>query len=77
MNISNIVGEIFCVGTAQKVSINNLLTVLNKKYSKKIKANYLSFRQGDIKESICDNSKIKQFLELEKFVKFEEGILKL
>ena len=77
MNTPNITGQIFCVGTSQKVSINNLLKVLNKKYSKNIKVNYLPFRQGDIKESICDNSKIKQFLELEKFVKFEEGILKL
>ena len=77
MSTPNITGQIFCVGTSQKVSINDLLKVLNKKYSKNTKVNYLPFRQGDIKESICDNSKIKQFLELEKFVKFEEGILKL
>ena len=77
MNIPNVSGEIFCVGTSKKVSINNLVSVLNHKYSKNIKANYLQARNGDIKESICDNKKIKQFLEFESFISFEEGILKL
>lgn len=77
MNISNVSGEVFCVGTSKKVSINNLVSVLNHKYSKNIKANYLEARNGDIKESICDNKKIKQFLEFESFISFEEGILKL
>lgn len=77
MNTPNISGEVFCVGTSKKVSINNLVSILNHKYSKNIKANYLESRNGDIKESICDNSKIIKFLEFKTFVKFEEGILKL
>lgn len=77
MNTPNISGEVFCVGTSKKVSINNLVSVLNNKYSKNIKANYLEARNGDIKESICDNKKIRQFLEFESFISFEEGILKL
>ncbi|MCG3701756.1 NAD-dependent epimerase/dehydratase family protein [Aliarcobacter butzleri] len=77
MNIPNISGKLFCVGTSKKVSINDLVSILNYKYSKNIKANYLESRNGDIKESICDNKKIKQFLEFESFISFEEGILKL
>ena len=77
MNTPNISGEVFCVGTSRKVSINDLVSILNHKYSKNIKANYLQARNGDIKESICDNKKIKQFLEFESFISFEEGILKL
>jgi UDP-glucose 4-epimerase len=77
MNTPNVSGEVFCVGTSKKVSINNLVSVLNNKYSKNIKANYLEARNGDIKESICDNKKIRQFLEFESFISFEEGILKL
>ena len=77
MNTSNVSGEAFCVGTSKKVSINNLVSVLNHKYSKSIKANYLQPRNGDIKESICDNKKIKQFLDFESFISFEDGILKL
>lgn len=77
MNTSNISGKVFCVGTSKKVSINNLVSVLNHKYSKNINANYSQSRNGDIKESICDNKKIKQFLEFESFISFEEGILRL
>lgn len=77
MNSTNVSGEIFCVGTSQKVSINDLMNILNNKYSKNIKANYLPFRQGDIKESICDNSKIMKFLNLKKFRSFKDSILYL
>jgi UDP-glucose 4-epimerase len=65
MNTSDISGEIFCVGTANKTSINDLLNCMNIKYNKNIQANYLDGRDGDIEESICDNSKIKKILKLE------------
>lgn len=77
MNTPNIPGKVFCVGTSRKVSINDLVSILNYKYSKNIKPNYLESRNGDIKESTCDNKKIKQFLGVENFIRFEEGILKL
>ena len=77
MNISNVSGEVFCVGTSKKVSINNLVSVLNYKYSKNIKANYLQPRNGDIKESICDNKKIKKYLEINEFIEFKQGIIKI
>lgn len=74
MNRENISGEIFCVGTENKTSINDIINLLNIKYSKNLKANYLDFRKGDIKESICDNKKIKDMLKINKFEKFENGI---
>ena len=77
MNTPNVSGEIFCVGTSNKTSINDLLNYMNIKYNKNIQANYLDGRDGDIKESICDNSKIKKILKLEKFKKFEEEIINL
>jgi len=77
MNTPNISGEVFCVGTSDKVSINNLMDFMNKKYHKKYKAYYMDARVGDILESICDNSKIKNLLNINEFRKFEEGILLL
>ena len=77
MNTPNISGEVFCVGTSIKTSINNLLNIMNKKYAKNYKANYLATRDGDIKESICDNNKIKQILNINNFIKFEEGIVNI
>ena len=77
MNTLNVSGEVFCVGTSKKVSINNLVSVLNYKYSKNIKANYFQARNGDIKESICDNKKIKKYLGINEFIEFNQGIMKI
>ena len=77
MNTIGISGEVICVGTAEKTSINNLVNMLNIKYSKNIEPKYLKGRSGDIKESICENSKIKKYLGLNEFTNFDDGILKL
>ncbi|RLA79846.1 MAG: UDP-glucose 4-epimerase [Epsilonproteobacteria bacterium] len=77
MNTIDISGEVFCVGTAHKTSINDIVDVMNKKYDKNFMANYLDGRDGDIKESICDNSKIVDILGISKFRKFEEEIIEL
>lgn len=77
MNTPNISGEIFCIGTGNKTSINNVVEVLNIKYDKNIEAKYLSQRDGDIKESVCKNDKLKRVLDIDNFVKFEEGVLYL
>lgn len=74
MNTDNISGEIFCVGTTKKTSINDLFYLMNKKYNKNFKANYFDARDGDIKESICDNSKLKELLGLDDFINFNKGI---
>jgi UDP-glucose 4-epimerase len=74
MNELDVKYDIFCAGTAQKVSINNLFDIMNKKYNKNFKPNYLEQRDGDIKESICDNSKIKEVIEFNEFSKFEKKL---
>lgn len=53
-------GEVFVLGTSQKTSINNLIKFLNTKYNRSITPNYLPSRDGDIKESVCNNDKIKK-----------------
>ena len=50
---------------------------MNKKYNKNCNAKYLDGRDGDIKESICDNNKILDTLKLERFKQFEEEIINL
>jgi len=77
MNTKNIAGETFCVGTANKISINNLFEIMNKKYNKSFNAVYLDSREGDIVESICDNSKLKKVLKINEFKKFENQVAKL
>jgi len=75
MNTSKISGEVFCVGTSEKTSINDLFSILNVKYDKDSKPIYLDERDGDIKASICDNSKIREVLRIEDFKKFNEEFI--
>lgn len=77
MNIKNISGEVFCVGTAHKTSINSLFNFMKKKYNKEIEPNYLEQRAEDILESICDNSKLLNIFEIEDFYCLEDMIDKL
>ena len=77
MNKSNISGETFCVGTSIKTSINDLFRSMNKKYSKNFEPIYKEARNGDIKASICDNSKVVDMFDLKKFEKFDEMVLEI
>ena len=77
MNMSNISGEIFCVGRAKKTSINNLFDIMKIKHNKKFDPIYLESRDGDIKESLCDNKKVKDMLNITTFHNIEEAILNI
>lgn len=77
MKKSKLKCEIICVGTASKISINKLIEFMNKKHNKHLQAKYLKSRAGDIRESICDNTKLLEFLNLKDMTKFEEGIMKI
>jgi UDP-glucose 4-epimerase len=59
------------------IYVNDLVDMLNIKYAKDIKSIYLEIRTGDIKESISNNSKIKEKLKINNFIDFKEGILNL
>lgn len=77
MNTTNISGEVICVGTSIKTSINDIVDILNIKYKKNIKPNYKIQRDGDIKESICKNTKLNKILEKNVFTDFNKGIYSL
>ena len=47
---------------------------MNKKYNKDLKPNYLNTRDGDIRESVCNSTKIKSILNMKQFIKFENGV---
>ena len=70
MNTKNISGEIFCIGTGNKVTINDLIKIISKKYNTNIKPLYKESRSGDILASLCDNSKVRNLLGFESFSKF-------
>jgi len=77
MESNRTLGQIFTVGTGVITTINELFQIIKKKYSSNLEPNYLPSRNGDIRESKADNSRVKELLEFNSFTLFENGIKRL
>jgi nucleoside-diphosphate-sugar epimerase len=67
-------GEIFNVGTGHSISLNQTMESFCRISGKQLAANYEAPRDGDIRDSLADISRAKQFLGYEPTVLFEEGL---
>jgi UDP-glucose 4-epimerase len=74
MQIKDTKFEIFCIGTGNKISINDIIIQIKNKYNANIKPIFKNKRDGDIYASICDNNKVKTKLGLLKFKIFSDKI---
>ncbi|MEI0581490.1 NAD-dependent epimerase/dehydratase family protein [Brachyspira pilosicoli] len=72
-NISN---EIFNISTNNAISINELANIIIRISKSNIKINYLDKRDGDINDSILDNTKLLNLININ-FTPIEEGLKKL
>lgn len=72
-NISN---EIFNISTNNSISINELANIIIRISKSNIKINYLDKRDGDINDSILDNTKLLNLINMN-FTPIEEGLRKL
>jgi UDP-glucose 4-epimerase len=63
-----VVGELFNVGTGRNHSVNELAKLIGKPYE------YIPARQGEARETLADNSKLREMLGWEPTVKFEDWI---
>ena len=67
-------GKIFNGGTGARITLNEVLKLLQKITGKKIKAQYEPPRTGDIRDSQADISLARRVLGYEPRVHFEEGL---
>jgi nucleoside-diphosphate-sugar epimerase len=67
-------GQVFNAGTGKRISLNEVLKMLEKVTGKKIQAKYEPARSGDILHSQADISLAKKVLGYEPRVGFEEGL---
>lgn len=71
-------GEIFNIGSGNQYTITSIANKLAKVMGKDIKPEITGkYRVGDIRHCFADNTKIKELLDFEPEVKFEEGLLEL
>lgn len=67
--------ESYNVASGKSISLNNVIDLVQKVTNKELKINYLPERQGDIKISLADNSKLRN-LGWHPQVSLEEGLAK-
>jgi UDP-N-acetylglucosamine 4-epimerase len=65
---------VFNVACGNQISLNALIIALEKISRKKVKVFNKSYREGDIKHSIADISKIKNLLNYEPQILFNDGL---
>ncbi|MFZ0584061.1 MAG: SDR family oxidoreductase [Candidatus Acidiferrales bacterium] len=70
----NASGKVFNGGTGARITINQVLLLLEKVSGKKIQAKYEQPRTGDIRDSQADISLARKLLDYDPRVHFEEGL---
>jgi nucleoside-diphosphate-sugar epimerase len=70
----NAAGEVMNVATGGRISLNELLRVMNKICGTKAEPIYKEPRAGDVRDSQADISKAKALLGYQPIVVFEEGL---
>src|SRR5437660_2226885 len=67
-------GEMINVATGGRISLNELLRVMNQIVGTDIKPTYAPARAGDVRDSQADITKARTILNYEPIVSFEEGL---
>lgn len=68
-------GEVYNVGTGNNITLNELIKAMNKILNQNLPVNYSQTRDGDIKDSYADISKIKN-LGYKPMYSLDEGLKK-
>jgi UDP-glucose 4-epimerase len=66
-------GEAFNVGCGSRISLNDIITMLEKILGRSLTRKHTPSRAGDVRHTLADISKAKRLLGLEPRVDFEEG----
>lgn len=68
-------GQVYNVGTGKETSVNKLIETFEKLLDKKLEVKHEAARKGDIKKSVCDNSKLRS-VGITPATTIEEGLKK-
>jgi len=74
---SDVSGEVINIGCGERISLNQLIELINKYLGKNIKPIYQKERVGDVKHSLADISKAQKLLCYRPSIKIEDGLKKL
>jgi nucleoside-diphosphate-sugar epimerase len=67
-------GEVFNIAYGKRVTINELVRQINQILGTSVKPSYADSRAGDVKHSLANIGKARQFLNYEPKISFEAGL---
>ncbi len=70
-------GEVFNIACGRRITINTLIQYINELLGTQIEAHYSSPRAGDVKHSLANIGKARQFLGYEPQIDFRSGLEKV
>jgi UDP-N-acetylglucosamine 4-epimerase len=70
----NTSGDVFNIAVGERISLNDLITVLQKLIGSHLVQTYGMERAGDVRDSLADISKAKKILNYHPQIKIEEGL---
>jgi UDP-glucose 4-epimerase len=71
---NNVAGEVINVATGGRISLNELLRVMNRIVGTQVQAVYEAPRAGDVRDSQADISKARRLLGYQPIVSLEDGL---
>jgi UDP-N-acetylglucosamine 4-epimerase len=66
--------EVMNMACGDQITLNEVISLLNKISGKNIKTQYITEREGDIKHSKANIEKISKYLDFNPAIKFKEGM---
>jgi UDP-glucose 4-epimerase len=67
-------GEVFNVGTGQRISLLDLVNSLNAVFATNVEPDFQPSRAGDVRDSLASLDRIRQVLCYQPTISFEEGL---
>ncbi|MFH1612636.1 MAG: NAD-dependent epimerase/dehydratase family protein, partial [bacterium] len=71
---SKIKGEVFNIGSGEKISVNNVIKILEKITQKKAKVKYIEKQKGDVENTFADITHAKKLLNYSPVSNLYEGL---
>ena len=72
--LESLSGEVFNIAYGKRVTINELIRQINEILGTKVEPIYTDPRPGDVKHSLANIGKARQFLTYEPKISFDEGL---
>ena len=70
----NIVGEVFNVGGGSRISVNELIGIMENIIGRKAKVKYVAKQKGDVRDTLADITKTTRLLKWTPKIKIDEGL---